>query len=98
MCERMRKIITITTDFGLKDEYAAAVKGVILSISPEAEIIDITHQVPKYNVRKGALILKSTVPYFPSGSIHLAVIDPGVGSERSILIIKTRSGKYLVGL
>ncbi len=90
-------IITLTTDFGLKDEYTGAVKGVILSISPNVKIVDITHQIPKYNIRKGAIVLRSIIPYYPPGSIHLGIVDPGVGSERNIIIIKTRSGKYLVG-
>ncbi len=93
----MSRIVTLTTDFGLADEYTGAVKGVILSIAPDVKIVDITHQIPKYNIRKGALVLRSIIPYFPPGSIHLGIVDPGVGSERSILIIKTRSGKYLVG-
>ncbi|WEU39764.1 MAG: SAM-dependent chlorinase/fluorinase [Candidatus Odinarchaeum yellowstonii] len=93
----MNRIITLTTDFGLTDEYIGAVKGVILSINPDVKIVDITHQIPKYNIRKGALVLRSVIPYYPPSSIHIGIVDPGVGSERNIIIVKTRSEKYLVG-
>ena len=80
--ERPSGIITITTDFGERDPYVAMMKGVILSINPDARIVDITHQVPAGSIREGGSIIKETYPYFPSGTIHLAVIDPGVGGKR----------------
>jgi len=80
--ERPSGIITITTDFGERDPYVAMMKGVILSINPGARIVDITHQVPARSIREGGSIIKETYPYFPSGTVHLAVIDPGVGGKR----------------
>jgi S-adenosylmethionine hydrolase len=83
-------MITLTTDFGLKDPYAAEMKAVILGISPNAVIIDITHEVAKFNVRMGAYVLSSAAPYFPRGTIHVAVVDPGVGTQRRPILIQTK--------
>lgn len=88
-------LITLTTDFG-SSEYAGAVKGVILSLNPEAKIVDITHGVRPFNIRQAAYILYSTLPYFPHGCIHLAVVDPGVGTERRGLMLEGEN-YYLVG-
>ncbi|MCD6529652.1 SAM-dependent chlorinase/fluorinase [Candidatus Bathyarchaeota archaeon] len=82
-------IITLLTDFGLRDPYVAEMKGTILSICPEARIVDITHEVEKFNVKMGAYILASSTPHFPEGTIHVAVVDPGVGTERKAIIIRT---------
>ncbi len=90
------KIITLTTDFGLRDPYVAEMKAVILSLCPEAVIVDVTHQVPKFDIRMGAYLLASAAPYFPKGAIHVAVIDPGVGTTRRNLIIRTKHN-LLVG-
>jgi S-adenosylmethionine hydrolase len=81
-------IITITTDFGESDPYVASMKGVILSINPNANIVDITHQLPAGSIREGALIIKEFYPYFPSGTVHLGVIDPGVGGKRRPIAIQ----------
>jgi len=89
------KIITLTTDFGLKDPYAAEMKAVILSICPKAMIVDITHEIAKFNVQMGAYVLASAVPYFPEGSIHVAVVDPGVGTRRRPIVIQTRQGFFV---
>ena len=78
------------TDFGTKDYFVAAMKGVILSINPKAAIVDITHEIPPQDVWTGAFVLKSAYKWFPRGTIFLAVVDPGVGTERAPLIIKTR--------
>jgi S-adenosylmethionine hydrolase len=80
-----RSIITLTTDFGLGSPYVAQMKGVILSINPAATVVDVTHAVPPQDVRQGALVLGDVTPRFPAGSIHIAVIDPGVGTERQII-------------
>jgi S-adenosylmethionine hydrolase len=88
-------IITLTTDFGLDTEYSAAMKGVLLKINPEIRIIDITHSIKPQNVLQGAYILYSAVPYF-SDSIHLGVVDPGVGTSRAGIIFKCHSS-VLVG-
>lgn len=88
-------VITLTSDFGLTDPYAAEMKAVILSINPEAAIVDISHCVEKYDIRMGAYILARATPYFPKGSVHVAVIDPGVGTKRRPLLIQTNNGYYL---
>jgi S-adenosylmethionine hydrolase len=77
-------LITLTTDFGEGSLYVAEMKGVILSLQPEARIIDITHSIPPQDIRQGALALEQATPQFPPGSIHVAVVDPGVGTDRKI--------------
>ena len=79
-------IITLTTDFGLSDPFAGIMKGVILSVNPKARIVDITHGVPRHDILAGAMVLQSSCSYFPKGTIHLAVVDPGVGSSRRPLL------------
>jgi len=88
-------IITLTTDFGVKDPYVAEMKGVILCISPNATIVDITHDIEKFNIKMGAYILASASPYFPKGTIHVAVIDPGVGTKRRPILIQTKDNYYI---
>ncbi len=90
------KIVTLTSDFGLKDPYVAEMKAVILSICPNTVIIDITHEIAKFNIRMGAFVLSSAMPYFPDGTVHVAVVDPGVGTVRRSIVIKTKRG-FLVG-
>ncbi len=75
-------IITLTTDFGESDPYVAMMKGVILSINPDARIVDIIHRVPAGSIQEGASIIKEAYTYFPSGTVHVGVIDPGVGGKR----------------
>jgi S-adenosylmethionine hydrolase len=89
-------IITLLTDFGLEDSYVASMKGVILEICPDARLVDISHLVPPQDVRTGAFLLASVYHDFPSGTVHLAVIDPGVGTDRRGLVIKMNRG-FLVG-
>jgi S-adenosylmethionine hydrolase len=89
------KIVTLTTDFGLKDPYAAAMKAAILGISPGVVIVDITHDVEKFNVREGAFFLDSVAPYFPEGTVHVAVVDPGVGTQRRPIAIETKHGFFV---
>ncbi|MGC8598103.1 MAG: SAM-dependent chlorinase/fluorinase, partial [Thermocladium sp.] len=84
-------IITLLTDFGIKDHFVASMKGVILGINPEAKIIDITHDVPKFDVMRAALILRATYKWFPSGTIHVVVVDPGVGTSRKSIVIQTKN-------
>ncbi len=88
-------LITLTSDFGLRDSYVAEMKAVILSINPRARIIDVSHCVEKYNVRMGAYILASASPYFPIDTVHIAVVDPGVGTERRSLLVLTERAHYL---
>ena len=88
-------IITLLSDFGLKDPYVAEMKAVILAICPEASIVDISHAIEKFDIRMGAFILASAAPYFPQGTIHVAVVDPGVGTKRRPLIVETKRGFYV---
>ena len=83
------KIITLTTDFGTSDPYVGIMKGVILSINPKAKIIDITHSIPPQDIISAGVTIKNSFSFFPEKTIHLAVVDPGVGSKRSPLLIKT---------
>jgi S-adenosylmethionine hydrolase len=89
------KIITLTTDFGLKDPYAAEMKAAILSILPNTVIVDITHDVAKFNIQMGAYLLACAAPYFPEGSVHVAVIDPGVGTRRRPIVMQTTRGFFV---
>lgn len=89
-------IITLTTDFGLKDPYVAEMKAVILNISPNATIVDITHQIEKFNIRMSAYVLATAAPYFPKGTIHVVVVDPDVGTRRKAILIQTKQG-YFIG-
>jgi len=81
-------IITLLTDFGSKDHYVGAMRGVILGINPHATIVDITHHISPQSIVEGAFLLSSVYTYFPQGTIHLAVVDPGVGSERKPILVK----------
>jgi len=80
-------IITLVTDFGLSDPYAGIMKGVILSINPRARIVDITHQVPSYDIFAASRIIESSYSFFPLGTIHVLIIDPGVGGRRKIACV-----------
>jgi hypothetical protein len=91
-----RPIVTLTTDFGMKDPYVAEMKAVILDISPDATIIDVSHKIEKFNIRMGAYVLASVSPYFPKGTIHVAIVDPGVGTTRRPILIQTKHS-YFVG-
>ncbi len=82
-------IITLTTDFGNKDGYAGAVKGVLLKINPHLKITDITHEISPFNILEGALVLNSFYQFYPRGTIHLVVVDPGVGSKRKGILLQT---------
>jgi S-adenosylmethionine hydrolase len=88
-------MITLTTDFGLNDPYVAEMKAVILGICPNTVIVDITHEVEKFNIRMGAYVLTSAVPFFPEDSIHVAVVDPGVGTRRRPILIQTRQSFFV---
>jgi len=94
MSAKMR-IITLLSDFGLKDPYVAEMKAIILSISPDVTIVDISHEISKFDVRMGAFILAQAAQYFPKGTIHIAVVDPGVGTERHPIIVETSRSLYV---
>jgi S-adenosylmethionine hydrolase len=84
----LRRIITLLTDFGSQDYFVGAMKGVILSLNPSAQIVDITHDVPPHDIQAGAFNLLAGYTSFPAGTIHVAVVDPGVGSRRKPLLIE----------
>ncbi len=83
-----KPIITLLTDFGAQDAYVSSMKGVILGLCPDAVIVDISHEVQKFDVRQGAFLLHQAAPYFPKGTIHTVVVDPGVGTERRRIIVE----------
>lgn len=89
-------IVTLLSDFGLSDAYVAQMKGVIFSESPNVQIVDITHGIERHNIAEGSFLLESTVPFFPEGSIHVGVVDPGVGGSRKPVVIECDRG-ILVG-
>jgi S-adenosylmethionine hydrolase len=88
-------VITLLTDFGLRDPYVAEMKGVILSICPSANIVDVSHDIEKFNIRMGSYVLASSAPFFPEGTINVAVVDPGVGTERQGLCVETEHGFFV---
>lgn len=92
-----QKIITLTTDFGEKSGYVGVMKGVILSLNPSALLVDLSHQVTPQNIREGAFLLHTTYNHFPPGTLHLAVVDPGVGTERRGITIQVPEVGYFVG-
>ncbi len=91
----MSPIITLTTDFGLSDAYVAAIKGVILGINPDAKLIDICHSIQPQNVPQAAFVLSTAYPFFPRKTVHVVVVDPGVGSNRRAIILRTPSADFV---
>ena len=89
-------IVTLLTDYGRDDDFVGVCHGVIRQIHADAEIVDITHGIERYAVRQGALVLRNTLPYMPVG-VHVAVVDPQVGTERRALALSTGDGRVLVG-
>lgn len=88
-------VIVLMTDFGLRDSYVGQMKGVILSIAPDARIIDLTHEISPQNIAHGAFILEKSAGYFPAGSIFVSVVDPGVGTSRNAIAIQTERAIWL---
>jgi S-adenosylmethionine hydrolase len=95
--ERLSGLITLTTDMGQSDGYVGAMKGIVMEINPIATIIDIAHEVPPGDIMHGAFVLSTSVPYFPQGTVHVAVVDPGVGSADRRPVAIEAAGQYLVG-
>jgi len=89
------RIITLLTDFGTDDTFVGIMKGVILGIAPGVRLVDLTHSVPPQNVEAAAYHLATAVPYFPDGTIHVAVVDPGVGTSRAALAVATERAIFL---
>lgn len=88
--------IVIQTDFGLKDGAVAEMKGVIYKISPTTRVFDLTHEIPVYNIWEAAYRLQQTAPYWPVGTVFVSVVDPGVGTQRKGVVLKTKNGFYFV--
>ncbi len=91
----MNSIVTLTTDFGKNDYYAAAMKGVILRINPEINIIDLSHEISPFNIMEANFFLANCCTYFPEGTIHIAVIDPGVGTKRDPIVVSAGSQVFV---
>jgi S-adenosylmethionine hydrolase len=96
MDRRRRMIVTLLSDYGYEDEFVGVCHGVIRSVHPEAQIVDITHGIERFGVRHGAVVLRNTLPFMPKG-VHVAVVDPQVGTERRALALRTGDGRLLVG-
>lgn len=91
----MSKVISLLTDFGLADGYVGIMHGIILSICPDAQIVDISHGIAAQDVRHAAYVLYISYPYFPKDTVHVVVVDPGVGSERRAIAIRTPVGHFV---
>ncbi|MBI5368525.1 MAG: SAM-dependent chlorinase/fluorinase [Planctomycetes bacterium] len=92
-----RRPVILLTDFGARDDSVALLRGVILSIAPDAQILDLTHEVPPYDIEEGARLLEEAPGVYPAGTVFVAVVDPGVGTERKPLAVRLANGNYLVG-
>lgn len=92
----MRKVITLTTDFGLKDYYVSAMKAVMLDIAPDARLIDISHEIPSQDIMAGSWILQNSAMMFPPDTVHTVVVDPGVGTDRNAIALQVED-QYFVG-
>ncbi|MBZ0235135.1 MAG: SAM-dependent chlorinase/fluorinase, partial [Deltaproteobacteria bacterium] len=91
----MAAVITLTTDFGYADGYVGAMKGVILRLAPEAVVVDVAHDVPRHDIAHAAWVLATSAPEFPAGTIHVAVVDPGVGGARTPVVIAAGGHLYV---
>ena len=92
---RARPVVTLTTDFGLADHYVGTMKGVILSRCPEAQLVDISHEIPAFSIPAAAYAIAQAAPYFPPGTVHLVIVDPGVGTSRKPLCVEG-FGQYFI--
>ncbi|MCY4651583.1 MAG: SAM-dependent chlorinase/fluorinase [Dehalococcoidia bacterium] len=90
-----RPTITLTTDFGTSDAYVGAMKGVILSLCEDATIVDVSHEIERHNISEASYVLASASTYYPTSAVHVAVVDPGVGSSRRPLILQTARGTFV---
>ncbi len=96
VCISAQNALVFQTDFGVKDGAVAVMKGVAYSVSPDLNIFDLTHEIPPFNVWEAAYRLDQTAEYWPAGTVFVSVVDPGVGSERKSVVLKTKSGHYFV--
>jgi S-adenosylmethionine hydrolase len=89
------RIVTLLSDFGNRDQYVSEMKGTILSLCPSTTVVDISHEIEKFNIRMGAFVLAAASIYFPAGTVHVAVVDPEVGGQRRDLLIETQRAAYI---
>jgi len=92
----MRNVITLTTDFGLQDYYVSAMKAVMLGIAPDVRLVDISHEIPSQDIMAGSWVLQNSATLFPSNTVHLVVVDPGVGTDRNAIALQIED-QYFVG-
>ncbi|MEO6540544.1 MAG: SAM-dependent chlorinase/fluorinase, partial [Ferruginibacter sp.] len=90
------KILVFQSDFGLKDGAVSAMKGVAMGVSPDLKLFDLTHEIPAYNIWEAAYRLEQTVVYWPAGTVFVSVVDPGVGTTRKSVVLKTKTGHFIV--
>ena len=90
------KIVVFQSDFGLKDGAVSAMKGVATGVSPDQKLFDLTHEIPAYNIWEAAYRLEQTVMYWPAGTVFVSVVDPGVGTNRKSVVLKTKTGHFIV--
>lgn len=90
------KIVVFQSDFGVKDGAVSAMKGVAMGVDSSLKLFDLTHEIPAYNIWEAAYRLEQTVPYWPAGTVFVSVVDPGVGTERKSVVLKTKAGHYIV--
>src|SRR5882757_6096698 len=90
------KVVVFQSDFGLKDGAVSEMKGVAVGVSPDLKLFDLTHEIPAYNIWEASYRLRQTVPYWPAGTVFVSVVDPGVGTDRKSVVLRTRTGQYIV--
>ena len=95
-CTGQNKIVVFQSDFGLKDGAVSAMKGVAMGVSPDLKLFDLTHEIPAYNIWEAAYRLEQTVAYWPVGTVFVSVVDPGVGTSRKSVVLKTKTGQFIV--
>ena len=95
-CSHKKGIVVFQTDFGLKDGAVSAMKGVATGVDADLQLYDLTHEIPAYNIWEAAYRLQQTAPYWPAGTVFVSVIDPGVGTSRKSVVLKTKTGHYFV--
>lgn len=97
MLQAQKEILVFQTDFGLKDGAVSAMKGVAMGVSTDLKLFDLTHEIPAYNIWEASYRLQQTAEYWPAGTVFVSVVDPGVGSARKSVVLKTKSGHFFVG-
>lgn len=95
-CQSKKGIVVFQSDFGVKDGAVAAMKGVAMGVDPNLQLYDLTHEIPAYNIWEAAYRLQQTAPFWPAGTVFVSVVDPGVGTSRKSVVLKTKTGHYFV--